>query len=126
MNVEKVQSNFDYIGISRRDYETLFKCLREGMVNGRITKVGIPHPFHIANVHARSNMKIIDLMGDMYHIEERKEIKQIRVGKKNIPNKIIILNPKNNIWLDIEKTLSAMVRFNDISVDEAHGKLFFS
>jgi hypothetical protein len=64
-------------------------------------------------------------MGDMYHIEARKEIKQSRVGKKNIPNEIVILNPKNNIWLDIEKTLSAMVKFYDISMDEAHGKLFF-
>jgi hypothetical protein len=63
-------------------------------------------------------------MGDMYDIKERKEIKK-RVGKKNIPNEIVILNPNNNIWLDIQKTLSTIVRFCDISMDEAHGKSVF-
>jgi hypothetical protein len=56
MNVEKVQSSCDDTGISRRGYETLFKCLQEGMVNAGIIKVVFPHPFHIANVHARSNV----------------------------------------------------------------------
>jgi hypothetical protein len=88
MNVENVQSSSDDTGIGRQGYETLFKCLREGMVNEGISKVGIPHLFHIEIVHARSNRKNVDLMGDMYHIEAMKEIKQSQVGNKNIPNEI--------------------------------------
>ena len=81
MNVEKVQSVCDDTGISRRGYEKLFKCLREGMVHVGITKVVIPCPYHIESAHARRNMNIVDLMGDMYHIEANKEIKK-RVGRK--------------------------------------------
>ena len=81
MNVEKVQSVCDDTGVSRRGYQTLFKCLREGLVNAGITKVVIPCPFHVANVRARSNRKIVDHMGDMYHIEATKEVKQ-KGGKK--------------------------------------------
>ena len=33
MNVDKVQSVCDDTGISRRGYKTLFKFLREGLVN---------------------------------------------------------------------------------------------
>lgn len=124
MNVEKVQSVCDDTGISRRGYKTLFKCLQEGLVNAGITKVVIPCPFHVANARARSNRKIVDLMGDMYHIEATKEMKQ-KGGKKNKQNEIVILNPKNNIWLDLEKTLQAMVKFYDISVEEFKGKLIF-
>ena len=38
---------------------------------------------------------------------------------------MITLNPKNNVWVDLEKTLQAMVKFYDISIEEAHGKLVF-
>lgn len=55
---------------------------------------------------------------------EAKEIKQ-KFGKKNIQNEIVILNLKNNIWLDLEKTLQIMVNCYDILVEEAHGKLIF-
>ena len=44
---------------------------------------------------------------------------------KNKQNEIVILNPKNNIWLDLEKTLQAMVKFYDISVEEEKGKSIF-
>ena len=44
---------------------------------------------------------------------------------KHKKNEIVILNPKNNIWLDLEKTLQAIVKFYDISVEEAKGKLIF-
>ena len=81
MNVEKVQSVCDDTGISRRGYETLFKCLREGMVHVGITKVVIPCPFHVVNVCARSTRKIVEHMGDMYHIEATEEIKHTD-GKK--------------------------------------------
>ena len=60
-------------------------------------------------------------MGDMYHIEATKEMKQ--KGGKIKQNEIVILNPKNSIWLDLEKTLQAMVKFYDIFVEEANGKL---
>lgn len=94
------------------------------MINVGITKVVIPCHFHIKGARARSNIKIVDLVGDMYHIEAKKEIKQ-KGGKKNIKNEIVILNSKNNIWLDLEKILQAMVKFYDISVEEAHEKLIF-
>ena len=69
------------LGLVWQGYQTLFKFLREGLVNLGITKVAIPHPFHVANARARSNRKIVDLMGDMYHIEANKEIKK-RVVRK--------------------------------------------
>ena len=124
MNVEKVQSVCDDTEISIRGYQTVFKSLREKLVNARITKVVIPRPFHVANTRSRSNRKISDLMGDMYHIEAMKEIK-LKGGKKNKQNEIAILNPKKNIWLDLDKTLQAMVKFYDISVEEEKGKLVF-
>ena len=96
MNVEKVQSVCDDTGISRRGYETLFKCLREGMVHVGITKVVIPRPYHIESACARSKMDIVDIVGDMYHREANKEIKQ-KGRKKNTQNEILILNSKNNI-----------------------------
>ena len=94
------------------------------MVHVGITKVVIPRPYHIESARARSNMNIVDLMGDMYHIEAKKEIKQ-KGRKKNTQNEILILNSKNNIWLYLEKILQAMVKFYDISIEEAHGKLVF-
>lgn len=72
MNVEKVKSICDDTGISRWGYKKLFKCLREGLINVGITKVVIPHPFHMKGARARSNRKIVDLVGDMYHIEAKK------------------------------------------------------
>ena len=73
------------------------------MVHVGITKVVIPCPYHIESAHARSNMNIVDLVGDMYHIEANKEIKKGR--KKNTQNEILILNSKNNIWLDLVNIL---------------------
>ena len=61
------------------------------MVHVGITKVVIPHPYHIESARARSNMNIVDLVGDMYHIEAKKEIKQ-KGRKKNTQNEILILN----------------------------------
>ena len=53
MNVEKVQSVCDDTEISIRGYQTVFKSLREKLVNAGITKVVIPRPFHVANARAR-------------------------------------------------------------------------
>ena len=124
VNVDEIQNVCDDTGISRRAYETLFKCLREGMMNAGITKIVIPRPFHIKISRGRKNENIVNILGDMYHVQASKEFGK-KVGKKGSHSELITLNPKNNVWVDLEKTLQAMVKFYDISIEEAHGKLVF-
>lgn len=42
IDVDEIQNVCDDTRISRRAYETLFKCLRVGMMNAGITKIVIP------------------------------------------------------------------------------------
>jgi hypothetical protein len=52
VDVNNVERVCDDRGINKEAYESLFKVLREGMLNGGIKKILVPHPFHLKKEHA--------------------------------------------------------------------------
>jgi hypothetical protein len=92
IDVKDVQGVCDDRGINREAYEDLFKVLREGMLNGGIKKILVPHPFHVKKEHALRNKKIVDSLGDAYQLEAVHEVAS--KSKKKVSSEIIPLVKK--------------------------------
>jgi hypothetical protein len=57
IDVKDVQGVCDDRGINREAYASLFKVLREGMLNVRIKKILVPRPFHVQKERGLRNKK---------------------------------------------------------------------
>ena len=121
IDVKDVQGVCDDRAISREAYASIFKVLREGMLNVGIKKTVVPRPFHVMKERALRNTKIVDSLGNAYHLEAMHEVAS--KNKKKVPSEIIPLIRNNNMWYDLERVLQLMVRYYDISTEEACGKL---
>jgi hypothetical protein len=101
IDVKDVQGVCDDRGINREAYASIFKVLREGMLNGGIKKILVPHPFHVKKECALRNTKIVDSLGDAYQLEVVHEVAS--KSKKKVSSEIIPLIKKNNLWYDLEQ-----------------------
>ncbi len=63
------------------------------------------------------NEKLPQFIGDYYHIEGRRIIPEVRVGKKIVRGaKEVILDSKNNLFAQLEVVQRSMVLFYDMTV----------
>jgi len=64
------------------------------------------------------NEKLPQFIEDYYHIEGRRTIPEVRVGKKVIRGaKEVILDNKNNLLAELEVVQRLMVMFCDMTVE---------
>ena len=64
------------------------------------------------------NSKLPQFIGEYYHIDGRRIIPEVRVGKNVVrKSKEVILNDKNNLFADIKVVQQSMVLFYNITVE---------
>ena len=91
------------------------------MLTVGIKNIFVPRPFHVRKQRALQNTKIVDSLGDAYQLEAVHEVAS--KSKKKASTENFPLIRKNNLWYDIEWVLQLMVRYYNISTEEACGKL---
>jgi hypothetical protein len=92
IDVKDVQGVCDDRGISREAYASLFKVLREGMLNVGIKNILVHRPFHVKRERGLRNKKIVDSLGDAYQLEVVHEVAS--KNKKKVSSEIIPLMRK--------------------------------
>ena len=64
------------------------------------------------------NSKLPQFIGEYYHIDGRRIIPEVRVGKNVVrKSKEVILNDKNNLFANIKVVQQSMVLFYNITVE---------
>ena len=64
------------------------------------------------------NSKLPQFIGEYYHIDGHRIIPEVRVGKNVVrKSKEVILNDKNNLFVDIKVVQQSMVLFYNITVE---------
>lgn len=109
----------DGSGVTHRLYAMIYKTVKQrvGLVAPTFNGSLLPSPNRLAQLRKQMNDKLPQFIGDYYSIEGCRVIPAIRIGKKIVaPEKEVILNSKNNLFVDLEVVQQSMVLFYDITV----------
>lgn len=106
--------------VTHRGYHALCKVIKH-----RVTSVApemrrglLPSSNKVAELRRKMNSKLPQFIGDYHHIDGRRVIPEVRVGKNVVrKSKEVILNDKNNVFADIRVVQRSMVLFYDITVE---------
>ena len=106
--------------ITHRGYHALCKVIKH-----RVTSVApemkrglLPSSKKVAKLRRNMNSKLPQFIGEYYHIDGRRIIPEVRVGKNVVrKSKEVILNDKNNLFADIKVVQQLMVLFYNIIVE---------
>lgn len=110
----------DASGVSNRGYVAMCNALRQRVhvVAPELKGSLLPSRNRLAQLRKEMNEKLPQFIGDYYHIEGRRIIPEVRVGKKIVRGeKEVILDSKNNIFAQLEVVQRSMVLFYDMTVE---------
>lgn len=78
----------------------------------------LPAPHRLAKLRKQMNANLPQFIGDYYHIEDRRTIPEVRVGGKVVTAaKEVILDSKNNLFVELEVVQRSMVLFYEMTVE---------
>lgn len=78
----------------------------------------LPSINRVVQLRREMNAKLPQFIGDYYHIEGRRIILEVRVGKTIVKKaKEVILKDKNNLFARLEVVQWSMVLFYDVTVE---------
>ena len=106
--------------VTHRGYHALCKVIKH-----RVTSVApemkrglLPSSKKVAKLRRNMNSKLPQFIGEYYHIDGRRIIPEVRIGKNVVrKSKEVILNDKNNLFVDIKVVQQSMVLFYNITVE---------
>jgi hypothetical protein len=72
------------------------------------------------------NAKLPQFIGEYYHVEGRRSIPSVRrTGKDIVAAKEVILNSRNNLFVDLEVVQRSMVLFYGMTVEGKHAEVSY-
>ena len=98
-------STCDGSGVTHRGYVAMCKAVNQRVKLAMPELKGsmLPSSNRLAQLRRQMNEKLPQFIGDYYHIEGRRRIPEVRVGKKVIRGaKEVILDNKNNLFAELE------------------------
>lgn len=106
--------------VTHRGYHALCTVIKH-----RVTSVApemkqglLPSSKKVAELRRNMNSKLPQFIGEYHHIEGRRIIPEVRVGKNVVSkSKEVVLDDKNNLFADIRVVQRSMVLFYDITVE---------
>ena len=110
----------DGAGVSQKGYMAIYKTLKNriGLVAPGLTTSILPAPNRLASLRKHMNDKLPQFIGEYYHVEGRRVIPEVRQGNKVITRaKEVILDNKNNLFVDLEVVQRSMVMFYGMTVE---------
>lgn len=109
----------DTVGVSRRGYRALSKLWYQKLSVEKFKPFGLPRPHRVVKARQELNLQIPEVFGDYFHIEGSMPFeKQKKCG-------VFEYNSFNNIWVDIKRVQTAMIKFYGLTVEECSGHLIF-
>ena len=115
LNAGEVQKTIDSIGISRDAYSQIFKLVQSKLKDMKTRCTLLPRPSFIKNVRQRINEEIFELVGQPSHITA---VYTSKKGQKRY-------DEYNNIFFDLTLIQKAMIRFYNLSLEEAQSVVKF-
>jgi hypothetical protein len=119
VDANEIQGACDNVGISRKAYTEIYRTMKTSIKKKRLKHCPLPKPFHIKRARAVMNVDIMKNLGDPFHIEET------YVSPKGSKQHCLQYTVYNNIFYDLLKIQDLMVRFYNMTMEEAKGKLIF-
>ena len=107
-------------GVTHKGYEAMCKAVkhRVQLVAPQFKGSLLPSGHRLAQLRKQMNAKLPQFIGDWYHIEGRRIILEVRVGKKIVhAQKEVILDEKNNLFAELEVVQRSMILFYDITLE---------
>lgn len=106
--------------VTYRGYDAMCKAVkhRVRLVAPELKGGLLPSTNRLAQLRRQMNAKLPQFIGDYYHIEGRRIIPEVRVGKTIVKQaKEVILNNKNNLFARLEVVQRSIVLFYDVTVE---------
>ena len=110
----------DGSGVMVRGYNAIFRTVKNriGLVAHGIKSGILPAPHRLATLRKQMNSKLPQFIGDYYHIDGRRTIPEVRVGGKVVTAaKEVVLDSKNNLFVELEVVQHSMVLFYEMTVE---------
>ena len=111
LDVEEVQKTIDHIRISRDAYNEIFQLVQRKLKKNKTKTTIRPRPSFIRMVRQKTNAKVLDFIGEPYHIT------LVYNGKEKQKR----YDHYNNIFFDLISLQKAMIRFYNLSYEKASG-----
>ena len=109
----------DASGVSSRGYVAMCNAVKHRVQLVALELKGglLPSRNRLAQLCKQMNEKLPQFIGDYYHIEGRRIIPEVRVGRKIVRGaKEVTLDSKNNLFAELEVVQRSMVLFYDMTV----------
>ena len=110
----------DGSGVTMRGYTAVYKTVknRVGLLYLRVKTSILPAPNRLSTLRKEMNAKLLQFIGDYYWIEGSCTIPEVRVGGKIVKAaREVILDCKNNLFVELEAVQRAMVLFYKMTVE---------
>ena len=111
LDATEVEKTIDNIGISRDAYNQIFQLVQEKLKEVKAKTLLLPQPSFMKKARQKVNDRIINLLGQPFHI----------IGVYHGKDKAKRYNEFNNIFFDIVSVEKAMIQFYKLSHEEASG-----
>jgi len=118
----------DGSGVSQRGYGAIYRMLKNriGIVSPGLKAKILPAPHRLAGLRKDMNAKLPQFIGEYYHVEGRRSIPLVRrAGKDIVAAKEVILNSRNNLFVDLEVVQRSMVLFYGMAVEGKHAEVSY-
>ena len=120
LNEEVMLVVCDGNNVTHRGYHALCKVIKHRVtfVAPEMKRGLLPSSKKVAELRRKMNSNLPQFIGEYHHIDGRRVIPEVRVGKNVVTkSKEVILNDKNNLFADIKVVQRSMVLFYDITVE---------
>lgn len=110
----------DGSGVTVRGYDAIFRTMKNriGLLAPGVKASILPAPHRLATLRKEMNAKLPQFIGDYYHIDGRRTIPEVRVGGKVVTAaKEVVLDSKNNLFVELEVVQRSMVMFYEMTME---------
>jgi hypothetical protein len=110
----------DRDGITQKGYEAICKAVkhRVRLVAPELKGSLLPSGNRLAQLRKQMNAQLPQFIGDYYHIEGRRIIPEVLIGKKIVRGaKEVVFHSKNNLFAELEVVQRSMVLFYDVTLE---------
>ena len=106
--------------VTVRGYDAIYRTVKNriGFVAPGIKSCILPAPHRLASLRKEMNAKLPQFIGDYYHINGCRTIPEVRVGGKVVTaTKEVVLDSKNNLFVELEVVQRSMVMFYEMTTE---------
>jgi hypothetical protein len=110
----------DCDGVTQKGYEAICKAVkhRVRLVAPELKGSLLPSGNRLAQLRKQMNAQLPQFIGDYYHIEGRRIIPEVLIGKKIVRGaKEVVFHSKNNLFAELEVVQRSMVLFYDVTLE---------